>query len=494
MKRQFIYLLLILLGFSACQDAGSDQKEVFHIDTIKTPDGLTAEVAALDFLPDGRLVAAFMRGEIMIYNPKTAAWSLFATGLHEPLGLKVINEKEMLVMQLPELTRIRDTDGDGQADDFETVYDGFGMTGNYHEFTYGPVSDGEGNLFIALNSSSSGGGVSPELRGDTLGIGRAKEGKPMFSIVPYRGWVMKISKDGQVSPFASGFRSPNGLGIDAKGRLFVSENQGDWVGSSPLFHVQQGKFYGHPAGLVWTPGWNQGNPFDLGAEKLDSMREKPAIIFPHDLLANSPTQPVLIKDHPQLKAYEGQFIIGEMNKERLVRVALEDIKGNMQGMATIFIENQGLRKGNNRLAFAPNGDLWVGQSDHGWLGDRGVQRISFTGKVPFDVQDMNLKQEGFDLNFTNAIADFGEVPLDSIVQIRRYRYLYHQKYGSPQVDVEAIKIKKADVKNSNKKLSLQLEKMDVGFVYEFQLNQVFNKKRTDSLENRLYMYTLKEKL
>ena len=107
---------------------------------------------------------------------------------------------------------------------------------------------------------------------------------------------------------------------------------------------------------------------------------------------------------------------------------------------------------------------------------------------------MNLKQDGFDLNFTNAIADFGEVPLDSIVQIRRYRYLYHQKYGSHNVDVEAIKIKKADVKNINKKLRLQLEKMDAGFVYEFQLNQVFNKKRTDSLENRLYMYTLKEKL
>ena len=42
-------------------------------------------------------------------------------------------------MQRPELTRVKDTDGDGTADEYETVFDGFGMSGNYHEFAFGPA-------------------------------------------------------------------------------------------------------------------------------------------------------------------------------------------------------------------------------------------------------------------------------------------------------------------------------------------------------------------
>src|SRR5690606_6567365 len=171
--KSLFYILLACTAFSlACSDHQSDEKNAFYIDSIATPEGLTAEVAALDALPDGRIVATFMRGEILIYNPETKEWKLFASGLQEPLGIKAISDKEMLVMQLPELTRFKDTDNDGEADLFKTIYERFGMTGNYHEFTYGPVQDKNGNLYIALNSSSSGGGMSDELRGDTLMIGK----------------------------------------------------------------------------------------------------------------------------------------------------------------------------------------------------------------------------------------------------------------------------------------------------------------------------------
>src|SRR5690606_1583074 len=167
----------------------------------------------------------------------------------------VVDENVLLVMQLPELTRIKDTDGDGLADSYETVYDGFGMTGNYHEFTYGPVKDKQGNLYIALNSSSAGGGIAEEVRGE-LNMDGKGQGRAMFSVVPYRGWVIKITPQGEVVPFASGFRSPNGLLIDDHNRLLVTDNQGDWVGSSHLYHVEEGGFYGHPASLVWDKNWH----------------------------------------------------------------------------------------------------------------------------------------------------------------------------------------------------------------------------------------------
>lgn len=491
MKSLFYILLACTATLLACSDNQSDEKNAFYIDSIATPEGLTAEVAALDALPDGRIVATFMRGEVMIYNPETKEWKLFASGLHEPLGIKAISDKEMLVMQLPELTRITDTDNDGEADLFETIYDGFGMTGNYHEFTYGPVQDKNGNLYIALNSSSSGGGMSDELRGDTLMIGKMRDGNAMFSVVPYRGWVMKIDKNFKLTPFASGFRSPNGIALDAKDRLYVTENQGDWVGTSPLYHVEEGKHYGHPASIVWTKGWNRGNPFDLPVDTLDKMREKPTVIFPHDLLANSPTQPILIKDNKKLKAFEGQFIIGEMSSECLVRVMLEEVNGVMQGAATVFIQGQGLRKGNNRLVFSPNGDLWVGQADHGWLGDRGIQRIRFTGKTIFDIKDMKITKRGFELNFTDEVANTENEPIDSLVHVRRYRYHYHKKYGSEQIDIKNIKINKADWSKGRKQLQLQLEPLEKGFVYEVALKKLKNEKLTDSLQNKLVMYTVK---
>lgn len=486
----FFFGILISCFFLRCNT--TDSAAGFIVDTIETPEGLTAEVAAMDFLPDGRLVVTFMRGEIMVYDPKKNEWKVFATGLHEPLGLKVISENEMLVMQLPELTRVKDTDNDGKADLFETIYDGFGMTGNYHEFTYGPVEDKVGNLYFALNSSSSGGGVFPEIRGDSVGEGRSPIGRPMFSIVPYRGWIMKLTKNGEIIPYASGFRSPNGLGIDANDRLFVTDNQGDWVGTSPLYHVKKGGFYGHPGSLVWTDGWDKGNPFMLPSDSLDKMREKAAVLFPHNIIANSPTQPVLIKNHKKLKAFDGQFIVGEMNQERLVRVMLEEVNGVIQGAVTPFIDGNGLRKGNNRLAFAPDGSLWVGQTDHGWLGDRGIQRISFLDKVKFDIVKVSLIENGFDIIFTEPLELDHSVDLSNYVNIRRYNYHYHQKYGSDVTNLKQLPTHSYKLLDRGKKLQIHLKEITPSFVYEITLDSIFNKEKTDTLLNKVIAYTVKE--
>ena len=142
----------------------------YRVENIKMPDGLTAETGAIEFLPDGRLVASFTRGEVMIYNTLTKEWKLFAEGLHDPLGILVISDSELLIMQRPELTRVKDTDGDGIADLYEKVTDDFGLSGNYHEFNYGPVKDKDGNIFIALNSSSGGGDIRSEVRGERADV------------------------------------------------------------------------------------------------------------------------------------------------------------------------------------------------------------------------------------------------------------------------------------------------------------------------------------
>jgi len=214
MKYKLISIYLTGMLLFTWQEFLHAQKvnESYRVETIKMPDGLTSETGAVEFLPDGRLVASFTRGEVMIYNPLTKQWKLFAEGLHDPLGILVVSNSELLIMQRPELTRVKDTDGDGIADLYEKVTDDFGLSGNYHEFNYGPVKDKDGKLFIALNSSSGGGNIRSEVRGQINPLGRESGSKgQMFSNLPYRGWVMKLSKDGKLQPFAPGFPPPNGI-------------------------------------------------------------------------------------------------------------------------------------------------------------------------------------------------------------------------------------------------------------------------------------------
>jgi len=466
------------------------------VETIPMPTDLDAGTGGLAFLPDGRLAACFTRGEVMIYHPEQHDWKVFAKGLHEPLGLWVVNAHELLVMQRPELTRLKDTDGDGEADLYEKVTDDFGLSGNYHEFNYGPVKDKKGNLFIALNTASYGGKIQPNPRGEVNTLGRdGEDGRhQMFSAVPYRGWVMKQTPQGKLEPYASGFRSPNGMGIDPEGNLFVTDNQSDWVETSTLYHVKEGHFYGHPASLIWKDGWDQGSPFDLPITELDQMRTKASVYFPHGIIANSPTQPVWDTTGGKFGPFAGQLFVGEMNHKRIVRVMLEQVKGEFQGACIPFLDNQGLPIGNNRLAFAPDGSLWIGQIAHGWSGDQGIRRVTFTGKQPMDVYRMSLTKNGFDVIFTR--------PLDPAIalnknhyRIRHYHYAYRKKpFDEPidhsqQSNVQPIGIKELHLSEDGKTVSMELDSLKAGYVYELELNNITSKDGIPAA-NQFVCYTL----
>ncbi len=481
-------ILAVLLASCEKKSGNPDVKVPYIVETIETPPGLRAETGGIAFLADGRLVACFLRGEVMIYNPETREWKLFAEGLHEPLGVLPVSESEILVMQKPELTRLKDTDGDGHADVYETVTDDFGMAGNYHEWTYGPVKDGDGNLFISFNTASEWGIIMDEVRGklDTTLV--PFKPKQKFAAVPYRGWVARLTPSGEFIPYAYGFRSPSGLLITPANELFVTDNQGDWVGTSALFKVVQNKFYGHPASMIWLSGWNKGDPSKLPVEELNAERQRAVIQFPHGIMASSPTQPVSDNTGGAFGPFAGQILVGEMNQERIIRVMLEEVHGVWQGACIPFIDKHGLRKGNNRLAFSPDGSLYVGQVQHGFVGDTGIQRIVFTGKIPLDIHSMNITDEGFDLHFTQPM-DEATLRDTSNYQFRHYYYEYHLKYGSEQFDVKKVDVKDIEVSDGGKKVSLKLGSLKPGYIYELRMGEL-KSEEGQVLENRLVCYTV----
>jgi glucose/arabinose dehydrogenase len=493
-------IIIILFGIAACTTTTKHKAEyAYKVEQIATPEGLLGQAGGIDFMPDGRLVACFMRGEVMTYDPKTKNWKLFANGLLLPLGIHAVSDSEVLVMQTPNLVRIKDTDGDGVADVYENAADGYGISGNYHEFNYGVAQDKSGNVYFSLNCASSGGGIRPIVRGE-LNI-RGRDGidghKEMFSVVPYRGWVMKLDSAGKLVPYASGFRSPNGLGFDINGNLFVTDNQSDWVPTGSLFHVREGKFYGHPASLVWTDAWKKRNPFNAPVTELDSMRTRAAVYFPQGIIANSPSQPLTDITNGKFGPFAGQLFIGEINRDRIIRVMLEDVGGEFQGACVPFLDGNGLHPGNNRLAFDADGNLWVGQIGFGgWVPDSlsGIQKISYTGKAPMEVHTMSLTSSGFDLTFTQQL-DKTSASDTAKYKMRRYRYEYKKKDinegidEAPQVDVKEIQLRGINVSNDGKRVSLSLSDLQPGFIYELSLGEI---KSSDGqmLQNRLICYTL----
>jgi len=473
----------------------------YKIESIPCPNGVDAQIGGLDFMPDGRLVVSFNYGKIFTYNPKSKEWKLFAEGLHLPLGILAISNHEILVMQRPELTRIIDSDKDGQADSYLKFNDDFGLSGNYHEFAFGPVRDQQGNFYIGLNVASNNGGILSEPRGKFLSYDIDKkdlEGKyneklvkrevtRMYSCVPYRGWIMKIDAKGKTTPFASGVRSPNGLGFDHKGRLLVSDNQGDWLGTSKLHHIREGAFHGHPASLIWEKNWKK-NPKDMPIAELDKMRQPAAALFPQGILANSPTQPLLDTTKGKFGPFSNQMFIGEMNLKRLLRFIPDEVNGTLQGTLIPFLDGNELGRGNNRLVFDKEGNLWVGKTHLSWAGGEGLKKISWDGKIDFDVLSVKQIVNGFRLTFTEKF-DAQAAHKIANYSIKKYRFDYHAKYGSARKDEQTVKINSISISPDGLSVDLHLENLSKGYVYQFETDKLISLSG-EKLASSLFCYNL----
>lgn len=481
MRSALTSLAFSILGFGLTIQA-QNWMDYYSVENVPSPGEVDPQYGGIVALRDGRIAATFNSGEVAIYDPESKSWSNFAQGLQCPLGLLEDEDGSLLVMQWSELTRLKDTDGDGIADFYQCVFNDFGISGNYHEFAYGPARDNEGNLYVSLNVASNFAGVFKYLRGPFSPIGmprkemesweddpdwgkNKKKAGRMYSRVPYRGCVMKITPAGESSVFAYGFRSPDGIGFDDQNRLWVTDNQGDWRGTSPLYHVTEGGFYGHPASLVWKEGWTR-NPLTVPTEELEKMRTRAAGLFPHGELANSPTQPIPTIDPSLFGLPKGELLIGDMNQPTLIRFLPDEVNGSLQGTMIPFLFSTGLGIGNHRLSFANDGSLWIGKTHLGWAGDEGMRHIRWKGKPMFIVDHVKLLKDGFEIHFNHPLGD-----TTPELSISRHTYKYHAPYGSPKIDLKEIEPVKATISDDRMSMHVTLPEIDSERLYTIQLKQ-----------------------
>ncbi len=425
-----------MLQYQLSSDFPTREDAHYRAITIPAPRDIVLEVGGMDVMPDGRPIVCTRRGEVWIIGgadeplPFSPSYTLFASGLHEPLGLAVRREvrdgrevSAVYCVQRGELTRMIDVTGDDRADVYETVSDAWGVSGNYHEFAFGPKFDADGNAWVTLNVGFCG------------SLGK--------SVAPYRGWAVRITPEGEMIPVCDGLRSPNGIGMWRDGSFFYVDNQGDFVGTNRLSWLAPGSWAGHPASLRWREGWTKDSP--------NPPRLPATIWFPYKKMGQSTADIVVDNTGGKFGPFTGQMFIGDQTLASVMRATIDKIEqpdGTTIYQGACYPFREGLDCGVNRLVFDAHGRLYVGQTDRGWgsVGRRrhGVQRIDFTGEVPFEVLEMTAAPDGFVLEFTRDIDAAAAGNLASYRMIS-YTYEYHPEYGSDEMDTKDVEILSADV-------------------------------------------------
>jgi glucose/arabinose dehydrogenase/uncharacterized cupredoxin-like copper-binding protein len=443
------------------------ESEYYRMSTLPVPEGVVLEVGGLETMPDGRLAVATRRGDVwLIENPSSANgsqphYTRFAQGLHEALGL-AYHDGALYTTQRSELTRLRDTDGDGKADRYETVAS-WPLSGNYHEYSYGPVFSPKGEMFVTLNLA-------------WIGYGE--------SFVKWRGWMLKVGNDGTITPWATGFRSPSSFGFNLDGDLFYSENQGDWVGSGGISQVEKGDFEGNPKGLKWSgePGSpvtlkiedipDSGIPKFEVAKKIPHLRT-PAVWFPHTILGISTSAILVDSTHGTFGPFAGQLFVGDQGQSKIMRVALEKVNGVYQG--AVFPFREGFMSGVFRQVWGKDGSMYVGQTSRGWGATGralyGLQRLVWTGKVPFEPHHVSARPDGFEVYFT-APVDRASAENPASWTVNSFIYKYHHIYGSPIINQLPHPVRAVVVAKDGMSARIAVDSLRQGYIHEIRMTGV----------------------
>ncbi len=497
---------LVTSEFSLQAQESAKEEDFFRIMKVSSPEGTLLEVGGLCTLPNGDLAVTTRRGDVYIVeNPtgRSPYFRKFASGLHEVLGVAYKNGA-LYCVQRGELTKLIDKNSDGKADVFETIYS-WPLSGNYHEYSFGPKIAPDGSFFVTLN------------------LGFPDDWWHPKSMVPWRGWALRIQEDGTMEPWATGLRSPCGISM-IDGELYYTDNQGDWVASGSIMPLHKGTFAGHPAGLVWDTALN--SPVKIKQEQIFSkisqrlefdqhgrpvkpqniINEKfmtkadmkkyvpelqlPLVWLPHGVLGISTSEIVKIPEGV-FGPFEGQLLVGDQGQSNLSRVFLERVNGQLQGAAWLF--RSGFQSGTVRFSWGKDGSLFVGETNRGWgsVGDanQGLQRLVWNNRVPFEMRTVKAMPDGFEIEFTKPVDKKYANDIASY-SIQSFTYKYHAVYGSPEVNKVKHKIKGIKVSDDGMRARIVVENLRQHYIHIITLDGIRDKENAYSLVHPTAYYTL----
>ncbi len=405
----------------------------FAVDVLTLPDSnpwlCQMRPSGFDFLPDGRSAAVCTwDGDVWIVEgldqpARGLTWRRIAAGLFQPLGLKVI-DGQIYVGCRDQVVRLRDLNGDGEADFYECYNSDHQVTEHFHEFAMGLQVDAEGNLYYAK---------------------AARHG--LKAVVPQHGTLLKIGKGGGPTEIlATGFRAPNGVCLNPDGTFFLTDQEGFWIPKNRINWVKRGGFYGN----MW--GYH-----DVTDTSDDAM--EPPVCWITNAFDRSPAELVRVEStHPAWAPLRGSLLNLSYGNGKVFVVPHEVVGGRMQGgMCALPVPPSptGIMRGR----FSPaDGQLYT-CGLYSWAGDRtqpgGFYRIRATGKPMFVPVGLHARKDGMAITFTGRL-DRKAAGNPKNYGARTWSLKRTINYGSDHIDEKPSRISAVKVSGDGRTVFLEI--------------------------------------
>ena len=384
----------------------------YVVDALNPPDDNPwkswIRFGGIDFFADGKRAAlCTWSGDVWIVSGidaelKTLTWKRYATGLYQPLGLKIVDGKVLCTCR-DRIVRLHDLNDDGEADFYESFNSDMHLTRHFHEFALDLQSDPQGNLYFAKGATPGRGGPNFDL----------------WSIS--NGGYFRLSPDGKkLDVVARGLRAPNGIGVGPHGEMVSGDNQGSWVPVCPINRIREGGFVGIPDGV----------PGPIKPTK----RDDPIVWIPYDI-DNSSGGQVWVPDN-RWGPFAGSMLHLSYGKCSLFAAMTQTIGDTMQGALAKFPLT--FASGVMRARFnAADGQLYV-CGLRGWqttaARDGCFQRVRFTGKAVRMPIGWAVTKTGIELTFTDALDKAVAEDVGNYA-IEQFNIRWAAAYGSPELSV-----------------------------------------------------------
>jgi hypothetical protein len=390
--------------------------EPYVVDTLTVPEDNPyhswIRCSGIDFFSDGtRAAVCSVSGDVWLLSNiddrlDRVTWKRYATGLFQPLGLKIVDDK-VYVLGRDQITRLHDLNNDGEADFYENFNNDIAAFQEYHEFAHDLQVDSHGDFYFAKGSN----------------LGTAKH--------PHNGCVIKVSKDGsKLEVVACGLRAPNGMGMGPHDEVSVSDNQGNWVPASRFEIIKPGGFYGDVNNAYRTPK--------------PTSYDNPVCWIPHPYPDNSSGGQVWVTSD-KWGPFKDEMLFMSYGQCLLFKVLLDKVDGEYQGgvVRFPFKFDSGVMRGR----FNPkDGQLYlcglvVWQSNGVKKG--AVHRVRYTGKPVYMPTKLHATKQGVELTFTSPLDEGTATDLANW-NIEEWNYKWSGDYGSPEFKVSEPNVKGHD--------------------------------------------------
>ncbi len=419
-----------------------DSKGAYVIDDITVPFNNPYKswmrVGGFDFFSDGRAAVCTWSGDVWIVSGiddklDKITWKRFATGLFQPLGLKIVKD-QVYTLGRDGVTRLHDLNGDGEADFYECFNNDFYVTQNFHEFIFDLHTDPEGNFYFV-----KGGPVRPGGRG-------------WDPITPHHGSMFKLYKDGsRLEVIARGFRAPNGMCVGPNGELTCGDNEGTWTPMCPINWVRPGGFYG-------VPDFSDRKP-------KPTVRDNPLCWLPKEV-DNSNGGQVWITGK-RFGPLSGQLLHTSYGTSTLFLVLKEEVRGQMQGGVVPLLK---FDSGVCRVRFYEDKNALFLTGIRGWqtnaARDAGFYRVRYTGKKANLPVGLNVRPDGIKITFSDPLDRKAATDVDNY-NVQQWNYRWLENYGSPHFKVsdpkkqghDDVEVESAALSPDGKTVTLKIDKL-----------------------------------